>query len=225
MNPVQLITINEYPSGKACCELDSSLDINDSFFMHGYGDFIYRDGHIRTRDESHTEYLEMYIRRATDTVYLIPCMKPWMYLFESERMKLFHKCALFMTVQQYNQIRDFLPQFPLYETIPVLTKMDCARIFWVEVPMVIRSSTDYKFDRKGYLGTDAPEREEIIKILEAMVTDYSSSQDPVTLEPASANSEITIILDTADYFEWKALCKVDDGYGLRLEPGYKVLPV
>lgn len=290
MNPVQSITLDKHKRTidlserekfllelhQICCYIEdehgeiSTLHINDAFFMFQYIDLIYKDGFIWIGIEEHFN-LGIYIRKSAglggnDTsIYLIPAHDYYAPLFD--------KGALYMTLQQYNQLRDFVPKFPPCDTIPVLTKMDCARMFWMEAPDAIKSSTPYEFNKNAYLTAYAPEGEEIVTILETMLKDYNylqdpvtlelvprsgktavvldtpvyfkwkdvckvdeeilrilevilkdhaSSQDPVTLEPASRNSEITIILDTPDYFEWKVLCWVDNQYYLRLEPGYQV---
>ncbi len=128
----------------------------------------------------------------------------------------------YMSIEHYKQLREIDNEFPPVNEILTITKEECALIFIHETSYVEKLDNFY-FDNDLYLNTDASEGKEIINILKMMLKDYEHSLETVMLQPASEENEITIILDTPDYFEWKPLCKADKGYTLRLESGYQVL--
>lgn len=127
----------------------------------------------------------------------------------------------FSSIYEYESLRSVIPEFPPFEAIEVLSKRDCAEIFWFEAPAEVTLLT-YRFDSKKYLNTNALEKKEILSLLESLLSAYAQSTEPVLLCPAQPEDVITLILDTPDYYEWKMLCKTDKGYELLLEPGYRV---
>ena len=115
---------------------------------------------------------------------------------------------------------------PSQEKWNPLTKSDAAHItlwsgpcnkeFSITEALAPDFSLTSKITRKLYLATDAPEGKEILNILQDMLKTYSVSNDPVTIVPSK--QDVSIVLDTPDYFEWKPLCATPKAtpYGLNL---------
>lgn len=137
---------------------------------------------------------------------------------------------LLLTKAQYRELCALLPIMPNQEKLDPLTKSDaayitlwsgpCSKEFSITEALAPDFSLKPRLSQELYLATTAPEGKEILTILENMLKKYAVSDDPVTLVPAEKN--VSIILNTPDYFEWKPLSVTPEGYALRLEPGFQV---
>ncbi len=137
---------------------------------------------------------------------------------------------LLLTKAQYKELCRLAPNLPSQEKLDPLTKSDAAYIalwsgpcnkeFSITEALASDFSLNPKLSQELYLATTAPEGKEILIILENMLNEYASSDDPVTLVPAK--EAVSIILNTPNYFEWQPLSVTPEGYTLRLEPGFQV---
>jgi hypothetical protein len=221
MKPASSVVAKREPVSKwnFCCpqrrdqpEMSWTIYVNDIEMLIKSGDFVHGNtsGFSTICGYCFDRTGEFEVCKSGNTIILLP------YLSIDSGM--LRNSIWTMTKQQYEQIRDVLPGLTSFEHIPLLTKLDCAKIFLHELPEIIGYFPNEKLNDL-YLNTDAPEGKEIIRILEAMLTNYHDSQEPVKLKPTTQEQSVIIILDTPDYFEWKPLCKLDNGYCLRLEPG------
>ncbi len=138
---------------------------------------------------------------------------------------------LYFTKEQYQTLCGLLLSCPPQDQLLPLTKSDAAHIVWWDAPfkdeqfgisesLNLDFSLTPKITREFYLATTAPEGKQILAILENVLKEYSLSNDPVTIVPSK--QDISIVLDTPDYYEWKPLCPTPEAYSLQLEPGLQV---
>jgi len=194
--------------------ISSSIYFNNQLILD-YGDWINKiEGGVvfDCTDCPQCYTIKFQLRKSNKSIIFIP----------NVTFSRINEACWYMSVEQYKTLQNLDNNFPTLDEIKLLTKKDCAHIFLYELPKQI-SSLD-KINNL-YLNTDAIEGEKIVTILKQLLWEYQNSNDPVILFPRSKNNEITIILDTPDYFEWKSLCKSDKGYNLCLNPGYKVKPL
>lgn len=166
------------------------------------------------------------IKNARDYVLIMPVFSQLTECaFDSYKQGI-----LLLTKAQYKELCALLPNMPNQEKLDPFTKSDAAYIalwsgpcnkeFSITEVLAPDFSLKPKLSQELYLATTAPEGKGILAILENMLQEYAASEDPVALVPSE--SDISIVLDTPDYFEWKPLSTTPEGYALRLEPGFQV---
>ncbi len=203
---------------------------------------IVRSGHricqedkgISTQCSDYSTYEYIQIKKSGDLIIFMPMLEDYRAYIKDY---YYSESVWYMPKQVYEQLRAINTAFPPIEKIKQLNKRDCVEIFYYELPDPLAgfrrmySLPDPLADfgmyslidlNELYLNTDAPEGKKIIKLLQRMLADWQDSDEPVNIKPLNKENEVTIILDTPDYYEWKPLCKVGDCYYLCLDPGYKV---